>query len=118
MVKKDKNTSLTHAKDDSNKNMDHWSFGAKLDSKNHLDTEHKVVMKIKNKIREEPNESNVPLKKFKQKRSVHQSMSIGEEFDTNIQSELSEKSNLEQLNAKMQKYANSLGLSTAILELA
>ena len=67
-------------------------FVATLDLKKHLDTEHKVVMKIKNKIREEPNESNVPLKKFKQKGSFHQSMSFGEEFDTNIQNELNEKS--------------------------
>ena len=44
---------------------------------------------VKRKIREEPNESNVPLKKFMQKGSVHQSMSMGEEFDTNLPSEKS-----------------------------
>ena len=53
----------------------------------------KTDFALKRKIREEPNESNVPLKKFKKKGSVHQSMSIGEEFDTNIQSELNEKPN-------------------------
>ena len=52
---------------------------------------------------------------------------IGEEFDTNIQSELSElsqKSNLEQLKAKIQKYANdsttkqsmSIGETSEMLE--
>ena len=52
----------------------------------------KTDVAIKRKIIEEPNESNVPLKKFKQKESVHQSMPIKEEFDTSIQSELNEKS--------------------------
>ena len=53
---------------------------------------------VKRKIREEPNESNVPLKKFMQKGSVHQSMSMGEEFDTNLPSELNEKSNSDDEN--------------------
>ena len=58
----------------------------------------KTDCRIKRKIREEPNESNVPLKMFKQKGSVHQSMSMGEEFDTNLPSELNEKSNSDDEN--------------------
>ena len=68
------------------------------------------------------------MKRHEKNKYVKQkNQSIGEEFDTNIQSELSElseKSNLEQLKAKMQKYANdsttkqsmSIGETSEMLE--